>query len=91
LELAGCTRFAQPRQTPPLFIPTDEVLPHHATDTGFPAQFAGNWLSVEMVLPPRNFMKKGGAGASACQPTWFFDLVPGFVEVPLLWPEGRGS
>ena len=37
LELAGCTRFAHDRhlaeQSRPIFIPTDEVLPHNATDT----------------------------------------------------------
>src|ERR1035437_7178830 len=35
----------------PIFIPSDEVLPHNATDTRFPAPFAGNWLSVPGFAP----------------------------------------
>ena len=42
-----CPRRANlAEQSRPIFIPTDEVLPHNATDTEFAAHFAGNGLSV---------------------------------------------
>jgi hypothetical protein len=40
-----------PNSPAPLFIPPDEMLPHNATDTRFPAQFAGSWLSVPGFAP----------------------------------------
>src|ERR1039457_4739114 len=41
-----CPRRANLAIPRPFFIPPGEVLPHNATETKFPARFAGNWLSV---------------------------------------------
>src|ERR1035441_6219998 len=58
LELVGCTglypvclRLILRQVARPISIPPDEVLPHNATDTKFPAQFAGNCLSVPGFAP----------------------------------------
>ena len=46
-----CPRRANLAIPRPFFIPPDEVPPHNATDTKFPAQFSGNWLSVPGFAP----------------------------------------
>src|ERR1035438_5523743 len=54
LTVLDCPRFAHDRhpaeQSRPIFIPPDEVLPHNATDTKLPAQFAGNYYLIPICV-----------------------------------------
>jgi hypothetical protein len=51
LAVPGLPTADTPPVARPIFILPDEAFPHNATDTKFPAQFAGNWLSVPGFAP----------------------------------------
>jgi hypothetical protein len=72
-----CPRRANLALPRTFFIPPDEVLPHNATDTKFPAQFAGNWHSCPRVFENADRCARRKAGTATNSRLWNWLAVPG--------------